>query len=129
MGKDDGSNENGLSKKEMEKMMKKQTDSVRAMLAQSGNSYGYQNNYRSSGSAMKTCYKCGKSGHVQKDCYSNNYNNNKVQKANNHAGMTCHHCGKTGHIRKNCWSLNGKNKGKGKSKGKGKGKGGKGNRN
>ena len=39
------------------------------------------------------CLKCGKFGHIKKDCRSN---------PQSHQGLTCYNCGKKGHISRNC---------------------------
>jgi cellular nucleic acid-binding protein len=39
---------------------------------------------------LKTCFKCGKSGHISDNCFGNK----------------CYNCGKSGHISKNCYKQN-----------------------
>ena len=45
----------------------------------------------------RTCYECGKKGHIAKDCYSKTTESNK-------SSVTCYKCGKKGHYARKCKS-------------------------
>ena len=79
------------------------------------------------------CHRCGKKGHVQKDCWSKETKAGGGKATKAHGGdrggksdIVCHQCGKKGHIKKDCWHNKGGPGGKGGGKAGRGGKHGKG---
>ena len=73
--------------------------------------YMKNNNYKSGNTVGKKifekkdiiCYKCQKSGHIAKNCFANNMNNNKNNKAFGRSEIKkCFKCGKPGHFANKC---------------------------
>ena len=88
----------------------------------------YGKSQRPAGKTNLQCHRCGKMGHVQKDCWSKDPKAAGGGKASaTNKDIVCHQCGKKGHIKKDCWHNKDKDKGKDKGgKGGGRGKDGKG---